>query len=332
MRRAFAHRGVLAAVGCVTAAGFLLAVGGSLNRYRVDMFTTLFLLIAIAQAWNLLAGFSRQFSLGVSAFVGAGAYAAAMVSIHLGWSSALMVILGGAVAALLAAVLSVALLRLRDDYFTIGSLAAALAVQAFAMNSEKLGGSAGLNLPFTNLPSSERVFQYAVACVLLTSLATVWIMSSATGLRMSAVGQDENAAVTLGVNVRRLRFCALVLSSGLTGLAGAVLAIQQVNVEPIGSLSFTWTIGAVVMTLVGGVGTFFGPVLGTVAVYLGLTKQLSGHPVLGLVVEAVVLVVVVTTAPRGLWPLVVERARLISRRTASRPRSFNRGLDATNAD
>ncbi|MFT4288502.1 branched-chain amino acid ABC transporter permease [Nocardioides sp.] len=300
---------LLGLAGCAAALVVLLLVGGGLTPYGLDMWTSLLTVIGVAQAWNLLAGFSRQFSLGVGAFVGAGSYTAAMVTIHWEWGPIRTVLAGGVVAAVLAAVLAIALLRLREDYFTIGSLAAALALQTFVINSEPLGRSAGLSLPFSVLPTPIGLFQLAAACVFLCSVATVWLKFSAVGLRMSAVGQNEDAAVSLGVGVRGMRLTALMLSGGLMGLLGAVVALQQVAVEPIGGLGITWTIGAIVMTIIGGVGTFFGPVLGGALVYLGLTKQLGGHPILGLVVEGAVLIAVVTLAPRGIWPLLVDLAR-----------------------
>jgi len=151
-------RGLAAGAACLAGFAIVLGVARGMTPYDLDVATSLLLFVAVAQAWNILAGFSRQFSLGASAFVGAGAYTAASVSIHLEWSPVLMLLSAGVVAGVLALVLAGALLRLREDYFTIGSLAAALAVHAFVTNNQWLGGSAGLNLPFDNLPTPMGIF------------------------------------------------------------------------------------------------------------------------------------------------------------------------------
>jgi branched-chain amino acid transport system permease protein len=314
-----ARRGTLAALVLAVVLGALAAGATNLARYTLDVGTTLLVLIAVAQAWNLLAGFSRQFSLGVSAFVGTGAYAATLVMIHLGSGPLTAVLCGAVASAVLAVCLSPALLRLRGDYLTIGTLAAALAVQAWAVNASSVGGSSGLNVPLEVIPDNVTLFRLAVLVVLACSLATLWFMSSSVGLRMSAVGQDPDAAVTLGVNVWRLRLLALVVSSALTGAAGSVVALQQVHVEPIGTLGLTWTIDAILMTVVGGAGTLVGPALGAVIIHLGLTRQLGENPVLGLVLEGLLLILVIRFVPRGIWPTVRDGVVRLVRRPAPTP-------------
>jgi len=313
------RRGLIAALALALGLGALGAAAGNLARYTLDVGTTLLVLVAVAQAWNLLAGFSRQFSLGVGAFVGTGAYAATLVMIHLGAGPLAAVVCGAAASAGLAVCLSPALLRLRGDYLTIGTLAAALAVQAWAVNASAVGGSSGLNVPLEAIPDNVMLFRLAVLVVLACSLATVWFMSSGVGLRMSAVGQDPAAAVTLGVNVWRLRLLALVVSSALTGAAGSVVALQQVHVEPIGTLGLTWTIDAILMTVVGGAGTLVGPALGAVLIHLGLTRQLSEQPVLGLVIEGVLLILVIRFVPRGIWPTLRDAVHRLLRRPPAPP-------------
>ncbi len=110
--------------------GICIAGYGGLDRYQLSILTTLLSYAALAQAWNLLAGYGGLVSLGVSAFVGSGAYGVALLTIHTASGSILALIAALVIGAALAAVLSVPLLRLRDDYFSIGTLAAALALQA----------------------------------------------------------------------------------------------------------------------------------------------------------------------------------------------------------
>lgn len=282
----------------------LMIAAGNLARYTIDLGVTLLIYLAMAQAWNLLAGYGGQFSLGVALFFGTGAYATAKLMTALATPAWLTVGLAAIAGGLMAVLLSPALLRLRGDYFTIGSLAATLAVQALVTNLEPLGKSSGLNVPFGGLPSNVGIFQLAVAVAAVATLVIVWTAHSRGGLQLLAVGQDQDAAIGLGVNVFKLRLIAFALSGMFTAAAGAILAMQQIHVEPVGAFSMNWTITVILMTIVGGIGTVVGPILGVVGIYLGLTQQLDAMPILGLVIQGLVLILVVKFAPQGLWPLI----------------------------
>ena len=298
-----------------------------LARYALDVGTTLLVYVVATQAWNMLAGFSGQFSLGVGAFLGTGAYSTALLMIHAGVAPVLALPGAAVGSALLAVVLAPALLRLRGDYFTIGSLAATLALQAWAVNAAVIGGSAGLDLPLDQLPDGVTLFDWAAVAAVLTAIVSVVVRHSPFGLRLLAVRENADAAVGLGVNVFRQRLAVLVLSSALTGLAGGIVALQQVHLEPTGTLGLSWSIDTVLMTIIGGVGTLVGPAIGTVLIYYGLTKQLADTPILGLVLEGLILIVVVRFTPRGLWPAACDLARKV---VPARPgRRLRRAVDAT---
>lgn len=279
---------------------------GSIDPYQLDVATSLLILLAAAQAWNILAGFTGQFSLGTSAFIGTGAYTTVLVMTKWGLNPWTALLLSGVAGAGVAAVLAPALLRLRGDYFTIGTLAAALGVQAWAVNFDLVGRSSGIDVPFDKLPFPVDLFRIALVVAASAAVVSVWFAGSRFGLQLSAVGQDQDAAVGLGLNVFRLRLVTFLTSGFLTGTAGAVLALQQVHVEPTGSLGITWTISVVLMTIVGGLGTRLGPLVGVVVIYLGVTKQFAEQPITGLVVQGLMLILVVRFAPKGLWPLAAE--------------------------
>src|SRR2546430_17115786 len=118
-----------------------------------------------------------------------------------------------------------------------------------------------------------------------------------------AVRDHEAVATGLGVSAFRHRLVVFVLSSVLTGLVGGMIALQQISFEPTGILSLNWTVDALLMTIVGGMGTFFGPILGAVLVYYGLTTVLAGLQAFGLVVAGAPLGTLVRFAPPGPSPL-----------------------------
>ncbi|MEC3993758.1 branched-chain amino acid ABC transporter permease [Actinacidiphila sp. DG2A-62] len=300
----------------------LLAVVGSqatsqFTPYQLDTATTLLAFLSLAQSWNILAGYGGLVSLGVSAFAGTGAYCAGLLEIHAGVGyvpAVAAAALGGAV---LAGLLAVPLLRLRGDYFSIGTLAAALALQAWVVNWSYAGGSTGLNLPAAGVPGPVEVFQLACFVGAAAMITTHLVARSGYGMRLKAVRDDEPAAAALGVSVFRHRLGALTVSGALSGLTGALLALQQLSFEPGGMLGLNWTVNALLMTVVGGIGTVVGPAVGAVVVYYLLTKQLESYQTAGIIVEGVLLVLIVRFAPQGLWPLLTRGlARVRSRRAA----------------
>ena len=311
MRPLLLRAGVVAAL--LVAA--LVAAPG-LDRYTLDVATTVLVYLTATQGWNILAGYAGEVSLASSAFIGAGAYTAALLSLRLGLPPVALVAASALVGALLALLLAVPLLRVRGDYFIISSLAAALAVQALVVNVDALGGASGLNLAIGGLPTGSALFSCAAVVAAIAALVTVAVRGSGFGLRLMALRDDADAARGVGVDVFRHRLGALLLSSTLISTAGAVLALQQVTVQPQGALALSWTIDILLMGVVGGLGTLLGPLVGVVVVYYGLVQQLSGTPTLGLVVEGVVLILVVLLAPKGLWPAAVGLVRTTSRRRA----------------
>ncbi len=298
-----------AAALLVVLTALALAVAGGIDPYQRDVLTSLLLYVTLAQAWNILAGFGGQVSLGISGFVGTGAYASGLLLLHTSAGYLTTIVAGAAVGAVLAGVLAFPLLRLRGDYFAIGSLAAALALQAAVLNWSFAGGSTGLNLPIAATPTPQVLFALAIVVAGIGVLAALVVQRSSFGLRLMAVRDNEPAATGLGVSSFGHKATALVLSSALAGTVGALVALQQASFEPGGAFSISWTLNALLMTVVGGVATVLGPVVGAVLIYYGVTKQLAGYQTAGLVIEGLLLIAVVRLAPQGLWPLACSLTR-----------------------
>lgn len=314
-----------ATLALLTVIAFALAP--MLGLGQLDLGVTLLTYLAIAQAWNVLAGFSGQISLGAAAFMATGGYTTALLLVHtdLPW---LVALLGaGAGAMLLALLLAVPLLRLRGDYFAVGTLAITIAVQALLSNWNWAGGASGLTLPTERIPSGGNLYQIAVVVAALSMALTLYVRHSAFGLRLAAVRDNEPAAAGLGVPVYRHRLAALVPTSALTGLAGAVIAFQFVVISPDGVASVNWSLNAVLMSVVGGAGTVLGPVVGVGVVYYGLTRLLQDQQTLSLVIEGILLILIVRFAPQGAWPLICRAVRLPAARRRAPAAAADTGSD-----
>jgi ABC-type branched-subunit amino acid transport system ATPase component/ABC-type branched-subunit amino acid transport system permease subunit len=299
--RTFASLGLLAVAGVIA-----VAISGRLSSNALNIGATLFIYIALAQAWNILAGLSGQVSLGVGAFVGAGAYAMGLIMVHAGAGLVPGLVVAAGAGGLLGLLLAVPLLRLRGDYFAVGTLAAALALQAWLLNWSFAGGSTGLSLPVGAVPSLGGLYRLGVVVAVLGIGAAVVVRGSRFGLRLLAIREHEEAAATLGVNTWRMRVGALVLSSVLMGLAGGAFAVMQLSFEPNGMVGMNWTIWALMMVVIGGFGTITGPIAGAVFVYYVVATELASYPTLGLFIEGALLIVIVRFAPRGIVPLAVD--------------------------
>ena len=311
----------LSPIAVLAVAGIGWTVGGQLSQYHLDLAVTILTYLAIAQAWNILGGYAGQISLGAAAFTGVGGYAAALLMIHTGASWPLGIVAGGLAGPAIALLISVPLLRLRGDYFAVGSLAAAVALEAWMENWQWAGGTIGLTLPFNKIPSLKALFHIAIVVAGLALLAVLYVKNSTFGLRLTAIRDNEQAAEGLGVSAHRHRLAALVLSSCLTGLAGAVVAIQATAIEPSGMFSLAWSLNALLMCIVGGAGTFTGPIVGVLVIYYGLTKQFESAQTAATAIEGALLIVIVRFAPSGIWPSLLSlAARLRGRSNLAQPR------------
>jgi branched-chain amino acid transport system permease protein len=198
---------------------------------------------------------------------------------------------------------------LRGDYFAVGSLAAAVALQAWVTNWKWAGGSSGFSVPFNKPPFGLELYHVAVVVAGLTLLVALAIRNSSFGLRLTAVRDDEPAARGLGVGVYSHRLSVLVISGALTAVGGALVCFQFAVLDPDGMFSLSWSLNAILMTIVGGAGSYCGPAVGVLVVYYGITKQFEDQQILASVIQGALLIAVVRFAPRGIWPMVAFGAR-----------------------
>lgn len=291
-------------------AGLLLAASGPrwLSLNNISLGAQLFTLIAVAQAWNLIGGFGGQFSLGHAMFIGVGSYTLALLLLHTTLPLTVTIFAAGLVAALLGALLGVPLLRLRGVNFAVGTLAAALILQAWVIIWGYAGKSQGLNLPTTAYVSFDAQYYSALAAAGVTTIIAGAIAASRFGLRLMAVRDDEDAAAGAGVFGFSVKFRAFVLSAFLTGIAGALFAIQNPFVEPTSAFALTWSINAIVACVIGGLATVVGPLLG-VALTFVLSQELQTHAEWDNLILGLVMVAMILLAPEGLWGMIRRSVR-----------------------
>jgi branched-chain amino acid transport system permease protein len=285
------------------------AAPGRLTLGSLNQLSTLLILLSIAQAWNLIGGYGGQILLGVGAFVGTGGYVTTLVLSHSSLTEVPALALASLGGALLAAIVAYPLFRLRGPYFAVGSLALTLSIQAWMGNWDYSGGTQPISPPFTRVPGPETLYRMAVVLAGIAML-TVWLVRQSNfGLRLMAVRDAEAAAEGAGVLTFRTKVGAFLLTGMIMGLAGGVSALQTTAIDPGTSFGLTWTIDAIVMTVVGGMGTLLGPLVGTIVVYYGIETQLETTGAWSQFITGALLLLVVRFAPLGLWPHAQDLAR-----------------------
>jgi branched-chain amino acid transport system permease protein len=273
----------------------------------------LMMLIALAQMWNLLAGFGGVVSVGQQAFVGLGAYAMIFfVNVHgqnLFWS----VPLAALVAGLLAIPIGLVAFRLRGSYFAIGTWVIAEVCSKIMVTQKALGAGDGASLKVNaySVETRQNVVYYLALVVGIGSIVLAYlVLRSKLGLQMQAIRDNEGGAQGLGVNVYRTRFIIWVLAAFWTGLAASVYYIQQLRVQPSGSGGVfsvvAWTAPIIFIVVIGGLGTIEGPIIGAVIFYY-LRDWLKDYETLYLVGTGVVAIAVALLLQRGLWGTLRKR-------------------------
>jgi ABC-type branched-subunit amino acid transport system ATPase component/ABC-type branched-subunit amino acid transport system permease subunit len=269
------------------------------SEYSQQVLFRIFQLIALAEAWNLMAGYAGMVSLAPAAFIGVGSYATAKLSISAGFAVIPSVLAAGAVAVIFALIVSVPMFRFRGLYFTIGTLVLASALQIWMVNWNGLGGSVGLTL--TNIaPTTEEFYFYSLALAAISTVVAVVVMRSRRGLSLTAIRDNEDVAQEVGVRTYRTKLWVWLVSSGLLGLVGGLQAQQLAIIVPEGAFTLQWTIEIINATVIGGLGTIVGPALGA-GLTTWLSEELANYPEVHVAITGAILILVIRFAPGGVW-------------------------------
>jgi branched-chain amino acid transport system permease protein len=218
--------------------------------------------LAIAQMWNLLAGYAGLVSVGQQAFMGVAAYTMFVLSLNFGVSPFLAAGLCLVVPAILAVPTYALVHRLDGPYFAIGTWVVAEAFRLFTSNLDYVNAGAGLTLRvMTHYSLHERQVGMILLSALLL-LATVggsyWLLRSRHGLALTAMRDNPVAAASQGVNVKRLRFLIYVAAAVGTGFAGAVYYMAQLRITPASGYDSNWASVCIFIVMVGGIGSIEG--------------------------------------------------------------------------
>lgn len=273
------------------------------SNYLLRLATTVCMYAVLAQSWNFIGGLAGYPSFATAAFFGLGAYTSAIMLAHgaplvLAWGCA------GLAATIFAALVGGAILHLRGHYFAIASLIVAEMLRELINGMPDFtGGGKGMNLPSLGVSvRAEAQFYFnTMAMLALVSAATAIIVHrNKLGFGLRCIQQNEDAASILGVNAYRYKTAAFAMSAVYVGIAGAIYASWVKYIEPSDVFDVLLAVKPMVMVLLGGLGTIFGPALG--AVILLAFEELVWRNFLTVHAAAlgVIIVVLILFLPNGI--------------------------------
>ena len=290
----------------------LFALPGVMGANAVQQMTSLLLFLILAVMWNALAGYGGMVSVGQQAFIGFGAYATIFLTLH-GVTPYLAVVIAALASAVLAAVESLLVLRLRGGQFAVGTWVVAEALALLVTLDQSLGGGSGISLQGLNRysPGDRRNYTYWLTLVFAVLLlgSVFLLLRRRTGAALQAIRDDEEAAASVGVRVRPIKFLLFVLSGFGCGAAGALILANTLFIQPSSAFGVQYTAYMIFMVLVGGLGTFEGPVVGAI-VFFVLQYEFADQGAWYLIGLGVIAVGFALFLPRGLWSLVTDRLHL----------------------
>lgn len=281
------------------------------DRATQRLLTEFLYTLALAQLWNLLAGYGGLLSVGQQAYIGIGGYCLVVLGLQAGINPFLVVPLAGLVTAVIAVPTAAILFRLRGAYFAVGTWVIAEVFRLLVANNASVGGGSGTSITrtVTGIPMWWReslTLWIALALGAGTTLAVYLLLRSRYGLALTAVRDSEPAAESLGISVARVKWLVYIAAAAGCGMIGALIFITKLRISPEAAFSMDWTAMMFFVVIIGGIGTIEGPIIGAV-IYFLLREYLSDYGSGYLIVLGMVAVGVMLWFPKGLWGLVATR-------------------------
>jgi branched-chain amino acid transport system permease protein len=314
-------------IAAVVIALALLPLASS-NPAHLNLAILVLMAAQLGVAWNLLGGYAGQVSLGHAAFYGVGAYTSTLLLLNFGVNPWLGMLAGGLVAAGLSFGFGWSCFRLKGHYFAMATIAVVEIVQIVFTNWEYAGAAVGLTIPMNQRGWGAMVFAdkqpyylLALGLLLLTLAATWAVERSHVGYYLRAIKDEPDAARSIGIHIARYKQVALALSAFFTALGGSLYAQKELYIDPGSVLTTALSIKMALVSILGGVGTLFGPVVGAVVLTTieELTRAAFGGSGRGTdtMIYAGLIVVIAVYYPSGLVGWWRERVRRIKNKRAA---------------
>lgn len=309
----------------IVASALVLLAPTFLSSYRLNLIITILLSAYFAQCWNLMSGYTGQFSFGHAVFYGLGAYTSSILSVDFGINPWIGLVCGMIVSGVIGAVIGYLSFHynLRGDYFALATMAFCEIFRVIFKNTKALHAASGVSITYSKKLSdmqfgSKAGFMYVAFIMLaLITFALYKVRRTKLGLYFVAIRENEDAAKALGINTFKFKMIALIASAMLSAIAGSFYAQYYLFIDPTIAFGNSVSVSAITPCIIGGVGTVFGPIIGAAIIepISELTNALlSGFVGMNMVVYGLILVVVILVMPSGLLGLISDIKKKIAKK------------------
>jgi branched-chain amino acid transport system permease protein len=284
--------------------------------YHRDLAIKILLNATLAQAWNILAGYCGQVSLGHAVFFGAGAYTSSVLQMQFGVNPWIGLVIGAVISVALSQAIGYPCFRLRGHYFAIATIAIGEIIHTLAINWEFIGGARGLTLPIHKdsllafqFHGTKFIYYYIALALMVCCFLVTWqIERSRIGYYLKAIREDTSAAQSVGVPVTKYKLIAMAISAAFVSIGGSFYAQYVLYMDPDSVFPLSLSILVCLLAVVGGVGTLWGPLVGA-ALMIPLSEftriQFGGTGSgVDLIIYGALLTIVAVFQPTGLVGLV----------------------------
>jgi len=283
------------------------------SKFLLHLMIMIFMHAVISQSWNIIGGFSGQISLGHGAFFGIGAYVSSFLYVEFGLTPWIGIIFGIIICAIIAILIGIPMLRLSGHYFAIATLLIGISFQIIFQRWELVGAASGLWVPLTSEDSiyamqfhaSKVPYYYLFLVFFVIIFFIAWIINrSKLGYRLRAVRDDAQAAQSLGIDIAKYKIIAFAISAMMMAPMGSLFAQYILIIDPDRMFNFEISIIALLITVLGGIGYVWGPLIGTIiliplAEYARIFFGGTGGAV-DLMVYGIVLMIICIFRPSGI--------------------------------
>ena len=283
------------------------------DAYYIRVAATALYFVILASSWNLLLGYAGVLSFGHAAFAAIGAYTSGLLCLYLNVPPILGVVAGGLLAAAVGWALARMCLRLRGPYLALMTIGFSEILRlVLQIEHEFTRGSLGLEMPYllgTDGPNHALGYAVMLAMTLISLFVIYRLVNSEAGLYLKAIREDEDVAMAMGIDTVKWKVNAFVISSLMAGLAGGLFAHLFVQVIAPQMILLSEMGLILAMTIVGGLGTLAGPVIGAVLLVFGQEQLREISPHAHLLIFAILVILVMKFFRRGLFGLIQDRLR-----------------------
>lgn len=293
-------------------AAMLFAAPWLFGPADLQVLTELLCLLVLAVMWNLLAGYADIVTIGQHGFVGIGCYAFYAFAVLANVDPYVSILLAGVTTLGFALPAMAIIFRLRAAYLAVGTWVLAEVMMLGAGKIKAFGAGLGVSLPIDvvrqfgsgMVARFTTIYWMSLILAAVAMVATWLLMRSSTGIGLTAMRDDEEAAGSVGVNLFRARVICFLWAAPFLGLAGALITLQKLRIAPAASFSIIdWTVYIIFIVVIGGVGSFEGPIIGTFVFFL-IREYLQDWGVWHFIVLGAVSIGMILIEPRGIWGLL----------------------------